>query len=1034
MGHITVFEAGSGILLRAAALPLPPPHRAGTACGDLDDPAALRTRLARLAGDPLFAAAVRLASPSLAGDLAKSATREAVAPRKLRRTLLSALKYHLRMTHRPTPFGLFAGVAPASLGPAPHQAVGTAHHAVSRPDATWLDTVLDGLLDSPGPVARSRLVTNPLHVVRDGRVVLVDHHDADGTRRRAHSARHTRLVGSALHLAAAPLAFPALVRRLHEDFPGATREEIGQVLGRLVAGRFLLCDLVPPPDCLTPLDHLVERLDGSGHPHAEALAGVRTALRALDTAPLTEHGARAAEVTDRMRALAPSGHLIQRDLAFDARLVLPTVVGEEAERAATPLWRLTRNPPGMAALRPYHRDFLELYGTDRAVPVRELLVEARGLGLPAAYRTGAGTEIPQPAARDGGDRNGTARDGLLGELLLGAARSESDDILLDDATVTALAPDRPHQPPPSMELGAEIAATGWDELCAGRFALVLGAHLGSPRAGATSGRFVPALGDGEPAVRHTVLRGEATTSSQEPVPETPAVVAYRPRVVRSGNVTAVPQWLPHRIPLGVGPAAAHVTDLRLEDLAVYADGDRLRLVHTPTGTLVRPVSYSMLNPASGHVPATARFLLDLGHEGRGWCAPWDWGPWAQAPALPRVRHGRTVLCPARWLPDRALRESARRDEGTGVRWHREVARWREQWRVPRHLRLTRADHRLTVDLDDPLHLLLLHEELRRPAPAPMTEWYGGPDGCRWLQGPSGAHAAELTLPLFARPPRPQPRPATTSSAPPPTRRFPHPPAGRRAELPDGEWLYAKLYVPFALQRHALTRHLPALLRPDLLDEAGADRWFFLRYADPDPHLRLRVHGTPQGLWPAFLPALRTWAGSLREAGLMDRLVLDTYDPETERYGGPRALTEAERVFAADSAAVLGQLATADAGSDAAPGILHILTSLGTPQEALDWLSGPEILARRSGVSRTRKEAVASALTPTGTPHAPTPWSGRSAALRAALAPESRASVALSLAHLHCNRLLGTDRDADLLAHATAREGLRLRLDRTRHGR
>ncbi|MFI8933264.1 lantibiotic dehydratase C-terminal domain-containing protein [Streptomyces sp. NPDC053474] len=26
--------------------------------------------------------------------------------------------------------------------------------------------------------------------------------------------------------------------------------------------------------------------------------------------------------------------------------------------------------------------------------------------------------------------------------------------------------------------------------------------------------------------------------------------------------------------------------------------------------------------------------------------------------------------------------------------------------------------------------------------------------------------------------------------------------------------------------------------------SGVDRWFFIRHADPDPHLRLRLHGAP----------------------------------------------------------------------------------------------------------------------------------------------------------------------------------------------
>jgi lantibiotic biosynthesis protein len=276
-------------------------------------------------------------------------------------------------------------------------------------------------------------------------------------------------------------------------------------------------------------------------------------------------------------------------------------------------------------------------------------------------------------------------------------------------------------------------------------------------------------------------------------------------------------------------------------------------------------------------------------------------------------------------------------------------------------------------------------------------------------------------------------------------------------MPGGEWLYAKIYVPDILQQQVLVQHLPQLTGSSELCAANADTWFFLRYADPDPHLRLRFHGKPDGLWPVLLPALRDWAEELRDAGLADRLVLDTYDPEIERYGGPAAMGHAERVFHADSAVVLGHLATPSAGGPelapvtlAALGILDILTRLGSADEAPEWLGDERFLARRSDVPRLTKEVVADSLDQYDRPRPPMPgtpdlagaWAAREAALtrlRDVLAtvppgPGRRASVAMSLAHMHCNRLLGPRREEEVLAHVTAREGLALRLSRKRHGR
>src|SRR5262249_31783008 len=82
----------------------------------------------------------------------------------------------------------------------------------------------------------------------------------------------------------------------------------------------------------------------------------------------------------------------------------------------------------------------------------------------------------------------------------------------------------------------------------------------------------------------------------------------------------------------------------------------------------------------------------------------------------------------------------------------------------------------------------------------------------------------------------------------------------------------------------------------------ADSWFFIRYADPDPHLRVRFHGSPGRLRSQLFPHLCDWAGGRMSDGLCLQFVMDTYEQEIERFGGPEGMAAAEALFAADSVA------------------------------------------------------------------------------------------------------------------------------------
>jgi thiopeptide-type bacteriocin biosynthesis protein len=109
----------------------------------------------------------------------------------------------------------------------------------------------------------------------------------------------------------------------------------------------------------------------------------------------------------------------------------------------------------------------------------------------------------------------------------------------------------------------------------------------------------------------------------------------------------------------------------------------------------------------------------------------------------------------------------------------------------------------------------------------------------------------------------------------------------------------------------LTGELGRLL-DRLVAEGRADAWFFIRYGEGGPHLRVRVLG-PEPAAAAELPAELARLGKAVPAvegpwpSTHGEVRAVPYVPETDRYGGAAALPEAERLFAASSRVALQAL-------------------------------------------------------------------------------------------------------------------------------
>ncbi|WOX16327.1 lantibiotic dehydratase [Streptomyces sp. N50] len=937
-----------------------------------------------------FATAVEFSSPDLAARVRQILVGEPVPDPAVRRAVLSVARYLLRARSRATPFGLFAGVAAARTGPTPLLRTGTGHRAVTRPDAAWTAALVDRLEELPALRPHVTLLASSLAFERDGRLMI--EHRSSGT--RDGDPEHVRIratgpVRTAMDGAREPVLWAALAGTLSAAFPAASPTAIENLLANLVRQRFLITSLRP---AVTASDPIAALLGHAQHlPEAEVteLREVAAELARHDDATATPAGARAerTRVTTAMTRLCPTAKpTLALDLRLDWDLVIPEAVAEEVASAAEILTRLAPRSalsPGWTA---WHGRFLERYGPGAVVPVLDAV---EFLGYPSGYlgSTAAST-----------DPTLTARDRRLVRLAYTAATRRRHEVRLDGATVDELAVAHPTGPvQPSTEVTVRIHAASVSALEQGEFTLHV---LGVARAAGTStGRFLH-LFDADDRRRMTDVYASLPGVHQDALI---AQISSTPLYMRSVNVAHAPRVAEWVIPLGDqhGP---DMGQLPVTDLAVTADAEQLHLVSVSRR---RPVHTMLLNAVdlTHHTHPLARFLIEAPVALAVPCTGFSWGAAVSGlPFLPALRHGRTVLSPARWTLGNGDLPDARTP---WPRWDEALAGWRREVGLPEHVYLGDGDRRMNLDLAEPSHRVLLRTHLERDGRA-LLRAAPEPGDLGW----TGGRAHEVVVPLAAVD---RPRAPVRGSGEVVTR--------EHGRLPGcGSLLSLRLYGHRDRQDPLLTRHLPSLL-----GELGEPRWWFVRHDDPEDHLRLRLTCAPGSLDTA-VGRTGEWTRRLRHAGLITHASLETYYPQTARFGGTGAMEAAEEYFAADSAAVLAQL-TAQAGRGApearavtAASMVDMAVGLlGDDMEAMRWLVG-HTRADTSAPPRAVYDQTIALTTASRTPPAPgTPvldahvtasWSARRAALavyRSALenagtlAPED---VLPDLLHLHQVRMRG----------------------------
>ena len=397
-------------------------------------------------------------SPSLFDALERSGlTGEDAARRSAK-----LLRYLIRMSSRPTPYGLFAGVGIARWGAATSLSLARERPRTrTRPDMAWLLRLVFRLESDPAVRAQLRYLANPRVLARAGRMYLpAPAPSTDGGPGAAVSVRETPVVTAALELARAPIGHERLVAALAAR-PGATPEKAERLVEELWRQTLLLTDLRPPLTGVNPAEYVARRLEDvpAAEEAREQLAAALAAMAAWDELPWER-------AADGYRALArradpggggtPAAPQVNMALPLDGCEISRAVAGEAARRgrAAAPAHTSAGRPAHLSA---YRGAFEARYGHEREVPLLELLDPGFGLGPPPLHAHGASGPDPRRAG---------LRNQALHDLAVRALRDRNLVVELDDDMLSQLetCSPGPGSVPSSLDLSLFVAAASAAEL------------------------------------------------------------------------------------------------------------------------------------------------------------------------------------------------------------------------------------------------------------------------------------------------------------------------------------------------------------------------------------------------------------------------------------------------------------------------------------------------------------------------------------------------------------------------------------------
>lgn len=849
-------------------------------------------------GPAIYSSSINLYRKHIAASVARKSETTTLFP--------SIVRYHLRMCTRPTPFGFFAGCGVTEWSDRiqintqqiqPH----------TRLDHLVLHRLVQQLLSHPDIQSQLRYFpNNSLYALHD-ELRYVEYTLSEQKRDyRISAVVASESLENVLAYCQPGARLEGIAQMLTKQY-AVSAEEAGEYLRELLTSQLLVSELEPAitgreylPRVIGFLSDHLRRNDGHDEVR-QALALLENIANRLDqikegSTTVMEQGPRIVTLLQPWLPDLTEHRLFQVDTIFptikdtsdhsntttpetpqiekQTGAWVPPPEGQGAVQALTVLNQLTPKTPH-PPLQQFATQFYQRY-EEQEVPLAQALDTDTGVDyLQQAQPTLSPLleELALPPSDQEGtvtwNQHQTWRWNLLQDALHRQQYTvEITDAMLQDFTASE------DDLPPSMSV---------------MFRHVEGERLYLDSVGGASAtNLLNRFAHADPNIYRVVQ--DICDQEQQHNPEVIFVEIVHLPESRVGNIMFHPTSREYEIPYLAASAVDTDHQLPLSDLYVSVISGQVILRSQKLNKRIIPRLSTAHNHRLSELPVY-RFLCDLQYQGLRTNLSFHWGALASRfKFLPRVMYQNIILHPATWQleeADFAKLKAAKSPD------HFQAAfqSFCEQHCLPHQWVLADGDNELFVDTEEPLIVEAWWDLARKRKQLTLKEFFAPAEGAV-VNERGEAHAHQLVASWIKQ------QPTYTGLS----KESPSHAAIVRSFSPGSEWLYYKLYGGLGTADRILEEVVQPLVE-QLQQAYLIQQWFFLRYADPQPHLRLRfclsdtqhVAGVMQQVREALLP--------FEQSGLVQRVQLDTYHRELERYGG-EATTKAEQLFHYDSEATL----------------------------------------------------------------------------------------------------------------------------------
>ena len=851
------------------------------------DPGQLTDWIRTFYAEKTNAAALYIASPSLYQELSDWLSRPDLPLGSNKQ--LALIRYAIRSVTRSTPFGMFAGLLLAQTAESSQVTLdGLGLKPINRLDSSALVQVFNRVLTDPTLRHALRfIVNNSIYQIQD-QYRYSEFTDSSTTRHvQISSMQQDEYLDTLVSYAADYRSFTDLVEFMAQHAQVDLSEAIDYVEA-LIADKFLLSEL--EPNVTGSL--YAERLRAFLLPHSAdsdwitnllAQPFTLTGLPGTDALMATDNWLRGQGIESTNAQSFWQTNLWHS--AYQAQLSQTRLqaIGDQLQavgglfNGVSPHWVDT-----------FKERFFQRY-ENRQIPLLTALDNESGIGL---GRAADFLSSPSPLADAlygviepvTGSPVADALDTLRQKLLYRASRQQSIEVYLTDHDLPGPSTTLP---PLFSALGMIVAdsAAAIDTDC---FQFVLQSLLSNP--GALLGRFC------HDSLPLTSFVRELLSFEAAAYPDAVLAEVVHLAGARSGNINVRPALRTYEIPYITPASVAEDYVISLSDLLVSVpNGKEIILVSKRLGKRVIPHLTTAHNVFHGD--EVYQFLSGVARQAAT-MSGWSWKSLRNAPFLPRLRYKQLILSRAQWTID----EDFLADYPTAAQaW----SAFRELYQLPRYLVQQAGDNELVLDTHVEVCRQMLVDQLRKNKRIKLIEWTQPPESC-WVRDTNQQPYASETILFFAKSSLLSPvlpdslsvieqigSPGNSVDALP------------RQFAPGSEWLYVKLYTGPQTADALLIRVLEPLLS-ELFTQNHLSIWFFLRYMDPEFHIRLRVRVPDAAQSWAVMQAITETLTPYRVDGYYNKLQIDTYEREIERYG-VATIGLCEDYFFYDSQAVLSFL-------------------------------------------------------------------------------------------------------------------------------